>query len=486
MKIKELAPLFEDKKSLYITLILSVVYIIPLVIADYDYLDDYGRNLYGYGWQHDGRFIATLFAKLWSLNSANFSIFSFSTILSALILGFTGYLLTHLFDIEKDRTIKWSSLLIVTMPTFLGNLVFKFDCLPMSLSLLVIVFPFLFYKSTLKFFIFSILGIFISLGLYQSSATCYFIVGSLFLIQALLDTNWKLLFSRFFFFIASFLIAFLGYITIVKVGDLPVSNRTETILGTEHFFDLLIANNQIFLQRLDLLLFSGNYYYIVIFFILVSFIGILSYVYYNEKKIKKIIVLPLVILILVINVWLISSINIILKESYWDLRTFCGLGFLLINISFFQNYLKGHFVYLSSFASFLVIAFSFILMAQFGRILTNQNQFQQAVVHDLTPHFQDGSIKKIGFIGTLPIASKNEFVHYNNPVFTNLLGSPIGQFSAWSKDALNINGMLSNVEIIATDDLVCKGELIEETRYYYIRKIDKETLIIDFNKNTCN
>ncbi len=486
MKIKELAPLFEDKKSLYITLILSVVYIIPLVIADYDYLDDYGRNLYGYGWQHDGRFIATLFAKLWSLNSANFSIFPFSTILSALILGFTGYLLTHLFDIEKDRTIKWSSLLILTMPTFLGNLVFKFDCLPMSLSLLVIVFPFLFYKSTLKFFIFSILGIFISLGLYQSSATCYFIVGSLFLIQALLDTNWKLLFSRFFFFIASFLIAFLGYITIVKVGDLPVSNRTETILGTEHFFDLLIANNQIFLQRLDLLLFSGNYYYIVIFFILVSFMGILSYVYYNEKKIKKIIVLPLVILILVINVWFISSINIILKESYWDLRTFCGLGFLLINISFFQNYLKGYFVYLSSFASFLVIAFSFILMAQFGRILTNQNQFQQAVVHDLTPHFQDGSIKKIGFIGTLPIAPKNQFVYYKFPLFTNLLGSPIGQFSAWTKDALNINGMLTNVEVVSSDDFVCKGELIEATRYYHVRKVDNETLVIDFNKNACN
>ena len=192
MKIKELDFIFRGKKSLYITLILSVIYVIPLIIADYDYLDDYGRNLYGYGWQHDGRFIATLFAKLWSLNSANFSIFPFSTILSALILGFTGYILSYLFELEPNSKVKLSSLLIITMPTFLGNLVFKFDCLPMSLSLLVIVFPFLFYKSTLKFFIFSIMGIFISLGLYQSSATCYFIVGSLFLIQALLDTNWKL------------------------------------------------------------------------------------------------------------------------------------------------------------------------------------------------------------------------------------------------------------------------------------------------------
>src|SRR5690606_27740425 len=163
MKLEELNDLLRDKKSLYITLVLSVVYIIPLLIANYDYLDDYGRNLYGYGWQHDGRFISTVLSKIWSLNNANLSIFTFSLIISVLILGFTGYILTYLFKLEINRTIKLTSLLIITMPTFLGNLVFKFDCLPMSLSLLVIVFPFLFYNSSLKFFILSVLGIFLSL-----------------------------------------------------------------------------------------------------------------------------------------------------------------------------------------------------------------------------------------------------------------------------------------------------------------------------------
>ncbi len=486
MKIKELDFIFREKKSLYTTLILSVVYVIPLVIADYDYLDDYGRNLFGYGWQHDGRFIATLLSKVWSLNADTFSIFPFSTILSALILGLTGYLLTHLFNLEKDRTIKWSSLLIVTMPTFLGNLVFKFDCLPMSLSLLVIVVPYLFYNSPLKFFITSVIGIFLSLGLYQSGATCYFIVGSLFLIKELLKTNWKLFFKRFCIYIVSFISAFLGYLAVIKIGKLPVSNRTETIIGSEHFFDLLKTNNEIFLQRLDLLLYSGNYNYIILFFSAVSATGLIYYIYQNRKNAEKIVILLPVLCILVVNIYLISSVNIILKETYWDLRTFCGLGFLLVNIAFFQNFLKGYFVYLSRFATFLVIAFSFILIAQFGRILTNQNQFQQAVVNNLTPHFQDGSIKKIGLIGTLRIAPKNEFVYYKFPLFNNLLGNPIGQFSAWSKDALNINGMLANVEIVPSEDFVCKGELVEITGYYHVRKIDRETLIIDFNKNQCN
>lgn len=486
MKFKELAPLLQEKKSLYITLILSVVYVIPLIIADYDYLDDYGRNLFGYGWQHDGRFIATLLSKIWSLNTDTFSIFPFSTILSALILGFTGYLLTHLFNIEKDKTIKWSSLLIVTMPTFLGNLVFKFDCLPMSLSLLVVVLPYLFYNSWFKFFIASVVGIFLSLGLYQSGATCYFIVGSLFLIKELLRFDWKLFLNRFCTYIASFIIAFLGYLAVVKLGKLPVSNRTETIFGKDHFLDLLTANNVIFMQRINVLLKSGSYTYIILFFIALSFLGALYYIYNNRRNFKRLAVLIPVFLILLVNLWLVSSVNIILKESYWDLRTFCGLGFLLINISFFQNYLKGRIVCLSRFVTFLVVAFSFVLMAQFGRILTNQNQFQHAIANNIANNFKDETIRKVGFIGTLPISPKNEFAYSKFRLFKELLGSPIGQFSAWSKDALNINGMLANVEVIPSDGFLCKGELIETTRYYHIRKINHETLIIDFAKNQCN
>ncbi len=483
MKIKELEPLLKEKKSLYITLVLSVIYIIPLLIADYDYLDDFGRNLYGYGWQHDGRFIATLLAKLWSLNSAAFSIFPFSLIFSALIMGFTGYLLTYFFDLEKNKIIKWSSLLIATMPTFLGNLVFKFDCLPMSLSLLTIVFPYLFYNSRVKFFILSVTGIFLSLGLYQSSATCYFIVGSLFLIQALLNANWKVFFTQSILFISSFFLAFLGYMAVVKFAELPVSNRIETILGKEHFIELLTANNEIFLQRLDLLFNSGNYRYIILFFCTVSAFGFVYYICSNFKNLTKIVVLLPILFIVIINFWLISSVNIILKESYWDLRTFCGLGFLLIIIVFFQKYLKGMLLDLSRFTTFLVVAFSFVLMAQFGRVLTNQNQFQHTIVNDLKVHFKDETIKKVVLIGTLKIAPKNEFAYFKFPLFKNILGSPIGQFSVWSKDALNVNGMLAKVKIIPTADLVCKGEIIDRTQYYYVRRLDAETLIIDFNKN---
>lgn len=485
--MEELKKVFSESKALKLTLIISVIYVLPLVVADYDYLDDYRRNMYGYGWQHDGRFIATFQAKLWSLNSSNFSIFPFSTILSAAVLGFTGYLLTYLFNIEKDKTLKWSSLLIVTMPTFLGNLVFKFDCLPMALSLLVVVLPYLFYKSWIKFFAASVVGIFLSLGLYQSGATVYFIVGSLFLIRELLNTNHKLFFNRFCSYIISFVCAFLIYVAVVKVGELPVSGRTEVIIGNENFIELLKANHDIFLQRLDLVLGSGNYKYLLIFFCTSSLIGLLFYMYQNKDKFyKTLAIVPLILIILVVNTYLISSVNIVLKETYWDLRTFCGLGFLLMNFAYFQNYLKGYFAAVGRFAIFLTVAFSFILMAQFGRILTNQNQFQHAISASLAPHFNDGSITKIGFIGTLNIAPKNEFAYSKFPLFKNILSNPIGQYSAWTFDALNTNGMLKSTEIISGEDYTCVGTIIEVTKFYHVRKINHETLVIDFNRYSCD
>lgn len=483
--MQELKNVFKAKKSLYITFIISLLYVLPLLLANYDYLDDYGRNLHGYGWQHDGRFVATLLGKIWSLNGANFSIYPYSLILSALILGFTGYLITYFFDLEKDKLIKWSSLLILTMPTFLGNLVFKFDCLPMSVALFVVVFPFLYFNHTYKFIILSIIGIFLSLGLYQSAATCYFMVGSMFLIKSLLELNFRLFFSRTIIYVGSFLIAFLGYISVVKFANLPLSNRTETIIFQSNFTELFNKNNEMFSERIESVLNSGNYRYILYFFIIVSILGIVTYTYINYKNVFKLLILPLVALIVVVNYYIISSVNIILKDTNWDFRTFCGLGFMLFILAYFQKYLKGYLIYLSRLSTFLMVYFSFVLIAQFGRMLTNHNEFQHAIVNQLQLHLKDNSINKLALFGTLKTAPKNGFVYYKFPLFYNILGSQIGQYSHWSKAALNVNGMLKNIEIIDSNELKCTGVIVERTNFYNIRRVNNEILLIDFDKIKC-
>lgn len=481
--MNEIKNLLSDKKSLYITLLLSLLYCVPLALADYDYLDDMGRSLWGYGWQHDGRFLATLLGKLWSMNGKIVSIYPFSLFLSALILGFTGYLLAAYFDIEKGYRLKWSSLLLLTSPAFLGNLVFKFDCLPMALSLLAVVVPYVFYTSRFRFAVASVLGVFLSLGLYQAGATVFFIVGSLFLIKELGFGKWRAFFVNLGLMVASFLIAFLGHISIIRIWNLPVSDRTETIFGMTGFINLIAERNKRFIERIALLLHSGWYAYLVSLFLIFCFLGMWYYFHKQKKHTRLSVLVPSLIFIMVVDFWLISGVNIIMKDSYWDFRTFCGLGFFLMVCMYFQQYLKGISARVGRLALFSIVAFSFVLVAQFGSVLKKQKEFQAAVALHLESYFRDGSVKKLGLIGTLTIAPANRFVYSLFPLFENQLSSPIGKYSAWSKEALNKFSIMDPVEIINSDQMECKGELVENTPYYHIRRVGSDTLIIDFNKS---
>jgi hypothetical protein len=485
MRIKELDSLLQDKKSLFITLLLSVIYVLPIMTADYDYLDDFGRNLFGYGWQHDGRFIATLLGKLWSLNSAVFSIYPFSLLLSAIVLGFTGYLLVSILKIEENKLVKWSSMLIITAPGFLGNLVFKYDCLPMSLSLFVVVFPFIFYQHRLKFIIASVIGVFLSFGLYQSSSTVFFIIGSIFLIQEIIGNNWKGFFYNFIIIITSFVAAFICYLIVLKLWNLQISSRASFIITEANFTELLAKNNERFFDMVSLMLRSGNYEYYVVLLLIFTLLGFGYFIYSGKNKLKNLLVLPLILIIIITSFWLISGVNILLVNSYWDLRTFCGLGFFLILCVYFHKYLKGTIKKVSRVSIAILVFFSFVLIAQFGKVLTTQTQFQNDFITEIKPYTGNKNIKNIGIIGTLTVAPKNYFSYSQFPLFANLLQSPIGQFSSWNKEVMNINGAFNEINIITSNDLKCKGTLIKDSKFYNIRMLNSDTLILDFNRSKC-
>ena len=112
--MKEFLQIIDNKKGVCFSIVVSIFYVLPLVIANYNYLDDTGRELYTYGWQHDGRFIATILGYLWSLGGNIFSLHPYTLILSAFILGVTGYILSKLLKIEEDYQYKISSLFLIT------------------------------------------------------------------------------------------------------------------------------------------------------------------------------------------------------------------------------------------------------------------------------------------------------------------------------------------------------------------------------------
>ena len=484
MFFKEFDLITKNQKSLYYTLVISILYIVPFLVANFTYLDDYGRDLHGYGWQHDGRFISTLLGKIWSLNNTIVSIFPFSLILSALVLGFSGFLLVVLLDIEKGKRLKWSSLLLLTSPFYLGNLVFKFDCLPMALSVLCIVLPFLFYENRIKFTIFSILGVFLSFGIYQATATAFIIIGIIFIIRNILNNNYKTILKDVLNIGFVFIISYLMYDLVLRLFNLTTSGRDEIILFNPDFLLNLDNNNVIYFERLDGLLRTGNYKYFILFFILFTLLGTISNIYKNNISFI-IFKFSSVALAIVTCFYLIPSVNMLLKESYWDYRSFSGLGFILVFGMLLQNYLPNKIKAIGRVSCVILVLFSFILVAQFGRLLNNQTEYQRYFITELHTLIKNNPVKKIAFIGFLPYAPKNEFSYANFPIFENILGRAVSQFSAWNKPILNEYGRFSKIEFVTGEEFKCKGEMVEKAYYYDAKLVDSETLVIDFNRDSC-
>lgn len=489
MKLLQMNPfkqLLNNKKSLYLTLCISVLYILPLLLIDYQYLDDTGRYLLGYGWSHDGRFLATFLAKIWSMNNTILGIYPYSSILGGLILGFTGYVVSHLFVLEQDKLLKWSSLLLLTAPPLLGNIVFKFDILPMAFSILVVVLPYLFFQEKKKFVIVGILGCFVSLGLYQSATTIFLMIASYFLIQDLKEAQWKCFLVNLGIVIGAFVIASLLYFFTINLFEFPIASRGKMIFSDENFIEGLYQNYLIFAERLDLLYNSSNYRFLFNIFLIICALSFVLQSFNTNVAMNQLRLIPIILLILCVNYILISGVNILLTESYTDLRLFNGFGIFLLLLMSFQSRLKGVYSQIGRASAALLVMFSFVMISQFATVLSNQTKFQEAISQEFTPYFRGEPIQKVAFRATLSIAPRNKLMYKEFPMFQNVLSSPVGEYSFWTKNMLNANGMLETVEITNIEGDVCNFELLKQTDLYSIRKVDATTLLIDFSLIPCN
>ena len=74
--------------------VFSVIYVLPLIIANVSYVDDMGRAIDGYGWIGDGRLLADYVVKCVTFGNGIVTVFHFSLILSAVIYAMSGVVIS--------------------------------------------------------------------------------------------------------------------------------------------------------------------------------------------------------------------------------------------------------------------------------------------------------------------------------------------------------------------------------------------------------
>lgn len=173
---------YIKKNKFVLSLILGFYLLVNINIslAEFPYIDDIGRQLLGYtGFsQHYSRYLSEVSARLIQ-GGAHLTDPGLTTnIISAFILTFASTVLLFVLFPSKKVTpvLALASTIIGINPWFLEPLSFRFDNPFMSLSILVSMFPFIFWESRKLFSLCSVVCIYLMCNSYQASSGIYILM----------------------------------------------------------------------------------------------------------------------------------------------------------------------------------------------------------------------------------------------------------------------------------------------------------------------
>lgn len=165
---------YTKVESFFILIALYFLFTLPLILSDTHYFDDYGRAAYGYkDFAHFKRFLNLITSEIVHTNSYLGDIFPLPLLLSIVILSVSSIIIVKLFNkTHNDNNINLGLILSISVavffPYFINCLAFNYDCVYISLAILLGVFCFN-QNNNLYKLLFSFLGCTLALMSYQSS-----------------------------------------------------------------------------------------------------------------------------------------------------------------------------------------------------------------------------------------------------------------------------------------------------------------------------
>ncbi|MCL5228066.1 glucosyltransferase domain-containing protein [Pseudomonas nunensis] len=156
-------------------LLATLAYVLPLILADYPYIDDNWRSLAaGMGWAGEGRLFTQLFYNWLTFTDAAPNIFPLPLLLATLAMAWALTRLTFHYFIEPTFTHFLVVLAFWYNPFFLQNLSYQYDGPAMTLSLVAVIFAITFRSvSRVQQLLVPALLIALGLGLYQVSINVF-------------------------------------------------------------------------------------------------------------------------------------------------------------------------------------------------------------------------------------------------------------------------------------------------------------------------
>jgi len=465
----------ENKKSFIYLLIIYIIALIPLMRANFNYGDDLLRNVHGYrGWQNHSRYLTNFLSIIMHPGKFVSDISPLTLILSIISLVISSIILIKI--ISDDKKITFLKLVAVIplglSPYFLQCLSYKYDSVYMSISILVCLIPFLFYKK--KWYIYSITTIICMLGMcltYQASSGIYpMIVVMLSLKMWNNKKNMKEILKFLIVSIMSYIIALaiFKFFIMAPVNPYYVSS---TMIPLNNFIPGIIKNLIQYLTKIEETL--HEQWLIIIFVIGICFI-ITSCI---KSKQKLYLSIPVSIITLFLMLILSYGMYMVLEEPFFSLRALYGFGvFISIMACYAIDLEKSHIAKIAC----ILLAWLFVNFSlTYGNALAEQKRYLdfrvQLLVSDMNELevFNNAEKKDIYFTGNkwcFSPAIKNSVSEYE---ILKILINEGTWFSDYTLNYFDIKNINKYVKLDRNNMTLTK-----ETMYHSIYTKNNDILIV--------
>ena len=483
----------EDSKNLLLYVLLSSLFVLPIINANIYHQDDLYRIYNSIFWENLGRPLATETTRLIS-GSANRILDSapFTQILSALLLGYSAFILAKFLNTKFYFSGRLVYILPFLSPLFLHNLSYRYDSFGMSLGILFATLAFCQNTKNIFGICFAILLMACGLSLYQVDLNIYIALVALEVVLAVTIYSYRqlllLLAQRCIVFIAGYALYYSGYALyyfMVTFNSSGSVKRSSIIPFNENFFTILYDNIFSFIALfLSFFSYPQSKYLILILCLVPFVIHTINLFKPKISPLKIILFFPIAIVVFIVSLMGPMAILENTLATYRTMPSFYVFSCLLVLMS---SVLYKRLDYLAIFPIFFALSFSF----QYGNAYKNQRDYEKGIIQQVTydvEHFvkSDKTIYTFGGIGMAPQA---RLIMESNPIIRNM----IRPASKWVLEGLMIRqGLIKTKflwdsarhkkEILMITDLCGDGLLKTSTTKYELFE-SPENIYVLFNKS---
>lgn len=481
----------KHKSSLILLSVISFIYVLPIILTGSYYIDDMVRSVKGNGWEQDGRFLPTYLMKAISPGLDVVDPYPFGQILSAVIVSFSGYLISYKATGNKGTSSVLSAFILTSSPFFLENLSYRYDSFMMGLSVLFICIPFLFYTNKFAFALSTSVFVAAAFQTYQATSISYFSVLAIFVTKDVLDMRNKDTLLLPIIAMICFCVGYYSSGLIVKYMNVDFYGRNELIFGSSDISLILHSKSESVKAVLGSVFTESSLKFYIPLFALSS-LSIIALIYRQCKYsvMQGAYTLFIILACLVVCFIAFPGANLVLKETWWTARTFVGFGFFLLYLSIIMSF-AWRFDIIQNISRALVIILSFVTCAAYSNALNDQNKLTTSVMSLANIETSKYENSDIIIDGVGPRSRKAVIIERNIPIMKFLVPNYLKNEWVWginyakSFDMIGVNswivGNLRNKYISEK----CSFEVVQDNKFYTLRKRGK-IFIMDFNKTHCN